>query len=377
MQTIERLLKKKIQQNLKPNKVCLVFGPRRVGKTVLVKEIAKAFNGKSMFLNGEDVQTQRMLEERSASNYKRVLQNTDLLILDEAQVITDVGKKLKLMVDEIKGIKIIATGSSSFDILNLSGEPLTGRSFTLRLFPLSQQELSAHETMADTAHNMEERLIYGSYPELMNLTSLEEKKNYLLELVSSYLLKDILALDGIRNSSVILDLLRLIAFQTGNEVSLHELGMQLGISKNTVEKYLDLLSKVFVIFRLRAYSRNSRKEISKSSKWYFADNGIRNAVISSFNPLSLRDDTGKLWENYVIAERMKKNAYSGKHFSYYFWRTYDQQEVDFIEETEGKLFAYEIKWSGSRENPPVYFRKKYPKTEFKTINRENYLEFIV
>ena len=271
---IQRKLKKVIETIMQPKKVMLVYGARRVGKTVLIKQIAEDFKGKVLYLNGEDASTEDMLSTKTASNYRQLLSGIDLLVLDEAQNIPEIGKVLKLIVDEVEDISVVASGSSSFDLRNQTGEPLVGRSYTFRLSPFSVGELVAYQSGAKVFQELDERLIYGSYPELFSITDYDRKQQYLTELSQSYLLKDILTLDGIKNSGKMFNLLRLVAYQMGNEVSYDELGRQLALSRNTVEKYLDLLSKTFVIYRLPAFSRNPRKEISKSGKWYFYDNGI-------------------------------------------------------------------------------------------------------
>lgn len=280
------------------------------------------------------------------------------------------------MVDTIEGIKIIASGSSVFDLANQLGEPLTGRKVTFNLFPLAQMEYSEEENLLQTKSLLEERLIYGSYPELLKYDSYEEKAAYLNELVNSYLLKDILEHDGIKNSSKMINLLRLIAFQIGKEVSLEELGRQLGMSRSSVERYLDLLSKVFVIYKVSGFSRNLRKEITKTSRWYFYDNGIRNTLIANFNPIALRNDIGELWENYLLSERIKFQQYTGMIVNNYFWRTYYQQEIDWIEEREGNLFAYEIKWKIKKAKIPSAWKDAYPDSEYSDISQDNYLDFI-
>ena len=344
MNIIKRILQDKISERIEPNKAVLLFGARRVGKTVLIRELIKEFKGQSMLLNGEDYDTIALLNERSISNYRHLLEGIDLLAIDEAQNIPEIGSKLKLIVDEVEGIKVIASGSSSFDLLNKAGEPLVGRSTQFHLTPFSQKEISQIENALETRQHLESRLIYGSYPEVVMLESFERKTDYLRDIVGAYLLKDILAIDGLKNSSKMKELLRLIAFQMGSEVSYDELGKQLGMSKNTVEKYLDLLSKVFVVYRLGAYSRNLRKEVVKAGKWYFYDNGIRNAIIGNFTPLSVRQDVGALWENYLISERMKQSYNRNRAKEFYFWRTYDNQEIDLIEESPEGLSAFEFKW---------------------------------
>lgn len=376
MEPIKRLLQDRIAARIEPNKAILIFGARRVGKTVLMRQLINGFEGKTMLLNGEDYDTLALLEERSVSNYRHLLEGVDLLAIDEAQNIPEIGTKLKLIVDEIEGIRVIASGSSSFDLLNKAGEPLVGRSTLFHLTPFSQKEIAPTETALETRQNLESRLIYGSYPEVVTLDSFERKTDYLRDIVGAYLLKDILAIDGLKNSGKMKDLLRLIAFQLGSEVSYDELGKQLGMSKNTVEKYLDLLSKVFVVYRLGAYARNLRKEVTKAGKWYFYDNGIRNAIIGNFNPLSIRQDVGALWENYLISERIKANYNEGLGKEFYFWRTYDRQEIDLVEESSESLTALEFKWGNKKTNVLGVFKEAYPNATFDAVNKNNYLSYI-
>ncbi|RXR33633.1 ATP-binding protein [Flavobacterium piscinae] len=362
---------------LKPNKVLILLGARRVGKTQLIRKYLENAEEKVLQLNGEDVNDARLLEERSLANYSKLLQNISLLVIDEAQNITDIGLILKFIVDTIDGIKVIATGSSMFDLANKLGEPLVGRKSTLYLFPLAQQEFQQFENYKQTTENLETRLLYGGYPELTHYESWDEKKEYLKEIVNAYLLKDILIFEGIKNADKIYDLLRLIAFQIGKEVSLQELGNQLQMSKNTVERYLDLLSKVFILFKVEGFSRNLRKEITKSSRWYFFDNGIRNAIINNFTTLNNRTDVGDLWENYLASERMKKQAYQKMSKQNYFWRTYDQQELDWLETEADSINAFEFKWNENKKSKiPIAFAKAYPEATFEVINKQNYLEFI-
>jgi predicted AAA+ superfamily ATPase len=361
---------------MEPNKAVLIFGARRVGKTILMRQLVNEFAGKTMLLNGEDYDTLALLKEQSTSNYRHLLEGIDLLAIDEAQNIPEIGSKLKLILDEVEGIRVIASGSSSFDLKNKAGEPLVGRGTQFHLTPFSQKEISQIETSLDTRRNLELRLIYGSYPEVVTMDSYERKTEYLRDVVGAYLLKDILALDGLKNSGKMKDLLRLIAFQLGNEVSYDELGQQLGMSKNTVEKYLDLLSKVFVVYRLGAFARNLRKEVTKAGKWYFYDNGIRNAIIGNFNPLSIRQDVGALWENYLISERIKANSNEGLGKEFYFWRTYDLQEIDLVEESTNTLSALEFKWGKKTPVIPVAFKKSYPNATFDVVNKENYMNYL-
>jgi predicted AAA+ superfamily ATPase len=281
-----------------------------------------------------------------------------------------------LIVDHLPHVRLIATGSSTFDLAKQVGEPLTGRKHTLKMYPLSQLELNSIETASQRSAHLESRLIYGSYPEVITATSDLVKQEYLKELVSSYLLKDILAFEGIKKSKKLIDLLLLIAFQVGKEVSHQELAMHLSISKVTVEKYLNLLEQVFVLVNIRGFSRNLRKEVTKTSRYYFIDNGIRNALINNFNPISRRDDIRLLWENYLSIERIKKQEYSDLWSHNFFWRTYDQKEIDRVEDRGGKLYAYEFKWNQSNLKAPKLWIESYPGSSFEVIHKENYLPFI-
>ncbi|HAH55843.1 MAG TPA: ATPase [Flavobacterium sp.] len=375
----KRAVLAEFRKKLLPNKVLVLLGARRVGKTALIKNYLETIPADSYLqLNGEDIDDANLLKERSVSNYKRLLANVNLLVIDEAQNIPDIGKILKLIVDSINGIKIIATGSSVFDLSNKLGEPLVGRKNTIYLFPLAQMEFANHENYKETTQKLEERLLFGSYPELEQYPDWKDKINYLKEVINSYLLKDILVFEGIKQSNKIMDLLKLIAFQLGQEVSLQELARQLGISKNTVESYLDLLSKVFVVYKVPGFSRNLRKEITKSNRWYFYDNGIRNCIIGNFNRLDNRTDIGALWENYLAAERIKYQNYTQKNVTNYFWRTYDQQELDWLEEENGNISGYEFKWNENRKSKiPTAFAKAYPEASFEVINKQNYLDFII
>jgi len=374
---IKRTIEDEVLSNLKENKVVVIVGARRTGKTVLLDQIADQVNEDYLILNGEDNTVAEILKKRSVQHYKNFLENKKLLIIDEAQKVEGIGDILKLMIDEIMGLKILITGSSAFDIANLTGEPLTGRKFTYHLYGFSEKEYLQNESKIEKIDNLPVRLVYGNYPELINLPERNQKLNYLQEIVNSYLLKDILAFENIRNSSKILNLLRLVAFQIGSEVSFQELGNKLSLSKNTVEKYLDLLSKVYILHKLEGFSRNLRKEISKNTKWYFYDNGIRNILINNMNPIELRNDIGILWENYIISERIKYQNYNQILSKNYFWRTYDQQEIDWIEERGGNLFAYEMKWKPQKTKIPAGWSKTYPESKFKIITSENYLDWII
>ena len=371
-----RELSNLILNKLQPNKVVILYGAGRVGKTMLVKEILANVNEPILRLNGDDINVHDKLSIRSIENYKQILGTYKLLYIDEAQKIPEIGLKLKLMIDEIEGLRIIISGSSSFDIHKNDGEPLTGRKYTFTLYTLSENEYTQIEKNINKMDKVRERLVFGNYPELLHLPDRQDKVDYLNEMISSYLLKDILVYEHIKNSQKIFNLLRLIAFQIGGEVSLQELGIQLGISKNTVEKYLDLLSKVFILHKVEGFSRNLRKEITKNSRWYFLDNGIRNAIIANFNPLQARNDIGALWENYMISERLKYQEYKRISSNNYFWRTYEQQEIDWVEERDGSLFGYEFKWKEEKVKIPTQWKSAYPDASFELININNFTEWL-
>lgn len=376
MNFIQRTIEQPLRERLNSNKVIVLLGPRRTGKTILLRKILEAYADQSLFLNGEDFTVQEILQRRSIGNYKQLLGDKRLLLIDEAQKIPEIGNILKLMIDEFVDLTILVTGSSAFDMVNYTGEPLTGRKKTYYLFPLSEMEFRQFENPIEQAENLRHRLIYGNYPELLQIKDNAEKTEYLRELVNDYLIKDILAFENIRNSDKLISLLRLIAFQVGEEVSHNELSKKLSLGKNTVERYLDLLAKVFVLFKIGGFSRNLRKEVTKSSKYYFYDNGLRNALIANMNPLELRDDVGKLWENYAISERLKFLQYTGMVSNNYFWRTYDQQEIDWIEDRNGKLHAYEMKWKpGKTPGIPSAWKKAYPGAVFEVISPDKLLQW--
>jgi len=377
MKYFTRDIEDRLISSLTPNKVILLVGPRRTGKTILLEHILDKLTEPYLLFNGEDYDIQQILKKRSVQNYRNILGDRRILIIDEAQKVPDIGNILKLMVDSIDGLKIIVTGSSAFDILNITGEPLTGRKITYMMYPLSEHEFNQFEDFVQMKENMKVRLVYGGYPELLHYPNDIDKKLHLKELVNSYLFKDILTLDEIRNSSKIFDLLRLLAFQVGSLVSYQELANSVGMSSITVEKYLDLLSKVFIIHKVSGYSNNLRKEITKQSKWYFWDNGIRNTLVANLNPVELRNDIGILWENFIISERIKYQSNNNMIVNNFFWRTYDKQEIDWIEERDGNLFAFEFKWSNKKVKIPGAWDKSYPNSSFTVINQDNYREFII
>lgn len=361
---------------LQPNKVLVIYGPRQIGKTTLVQEYLRRTSFKYRFHTGDDLRVQNLLGSRDLKALQEFAEGQQLLIIDEAQRVPDVGLGLKMLVDHVDGLRIIATGSASFDLSGKIGEPLTGRKTTRILYSLAQIELLAESEKFDLRSSLDGFLLYGSYPEVLTSTSKAAKKECLHELVGSYLLKDILELERVKNPRHLLDLLKLLAFQIGRDVSLSELASNLGIDAKTVARYLDLLEKSFVIVTLSGFSRNLRKEISKSRRYFFFDNGIRNAVISNFNSLDLRDDVGALWENFVVMERLKKTHYERSFKNFYFWRTYDQKEIDLVEEADGKLAGFELKYSKRTVKKPKEFLSTYPGSTFEVIHHHNYLDFV-
>lgn len=374
---IQRVLLDKIASQCFNNKVILLLGARQVGKTTLLKKLVETLKVETKWLNADEADIYNELTAANTST--RLLQligpETKLAIIDEAQQIAGIGLKLKLLYDTKPALQIIATGSSSFDLLNRTNEPLTGRKRTFYLYPISYSELVARADRLEAKRTLDSRLIFGSYPEVINNPGKE--KNVLIEIAQSYLYKDILQMDGIRKSSHLEKLLQALAFQVGNEVSYHELSRTIGnIDSSTVEKYLDLLEKTYVIYKLPALSRNMRNEIKKGKKYYFYDNGIRNVLISNYSPVEMRFDKGALWENFLLAERMKLNHYEENTPSTYFWRTHDQAEIDYIEEQDGVLNAYEFKWKDKNIRFPDSFLKAYPNNRTLLINHDNFESFI-
>lgn len=365
-----------LEELLSPGKVLVIYGPRRSGKTTLLKEFLATTKFKYKLDSGDNVKTQEIMRSQDFDRILPYATGYELVAIDEAQQIPNIGMGLKILVDQVPNLRIIATGSSSFDLAQKTGEPLTGRKRTIALFPFSQEELLAKYNRYELKEKLEEFLIFGTYPEVMLAKNRAEKIIALEEISNSYLLKDALSLENIKNPKQLLDLLKLLAFQIGREVSLNELATQTKLDVKTVDRYLYILEQTFVLKRIGGFSRNLRKEIAKKAKYYFLDNGVRNAVISQYNALEDRNDKGELFENFMISERLKFKEYHSIFGSAYFWRTYDQKEIDYIEEREGKLFAYEFKWSGDAK-PPKEFLETYPNTEFKTINKENYLDFVL
>lgn len=374
---IERAIYKSIQEQCFKGKVVILLGARQVGKATLLKQLIKEFSVRSVWLNADEADIKEAFE--SAGTSTELLQligaDTKLVILDEAQQIKGIGRKLKLIYDTNPEIQLIATGSSAFDLQNEMNEPLTGRKREFHLYPISFGELLGHSSIIEEKRLLETRMIYGSYPEVVNDSGSE--KTALLEIANSYLYKDILQIDGIRKSAVLRKLLQALALQVGSEVNFNELSKTIGnISSQTVERYLDLLEKTYVIYQLPALSRNMRSELKKGKKYYFFDNGIRNVLINNFNPLNLRNDKGALWENYLLSERMKFLSYSNQPVNRYFWRTKDQAEIDYIEEAGGLLKAFELKWTSQKAKFPRSFLENYPDHETSLISRENYVGFV-
>jgi uncharacterized protein len=371
--TSEELIVKSL---LEDKKVVILFGARQVGKTTLSNKILSEYDGRKLSVNADEIKYTDILTSRDFLKMKLLIEGYDLLFIDEAQRIPDIGINLKIIADNMPDLKILVTGSSSFDLANKIKESLTGRSATFRLYPFSLQELKQEMTVFELQNRMEEYLIYGLYPDITHYSNSRDKEKYLLELASAYLYKDILELSTIRNSSKINQLLRLIAFQTGSEVSLNEIAKSLGMSQETVDSYIDLLEKSFVLFRIGGFSRNLRKEITKRDKIFFWDLGIRNCIIQNFASLSFRTDTGALWENFMVAERLKYLNNNGITVSPYFWRTYTGAEVDYIEEKNGALYGYEIKYSKAGKKAPKAWIENYGEN-FHYVTRNNFHEFVL
>ncbi len=360
----------------KKSKVFVLTGPRQTGKTEIISKMISGFDGKVFTGTGDDMQLREILSSENLKKITSFFGNYDMIFVDEAQRIPMVGYGLKLLVDHTKDKKIIVTGSSSFGLSNKTAEPLTGRQVVRKLFPMSVLELK-NQFGAFYIHQMlEELLIFGSYPDVLKSSGKDEKEEYLFSIRDSYLLKDILELEQIKYSVKLFDLLKLLAFQIGHEVSLNELSNSLGIAKQSVERYLDLLEKAFVIKRVNGFSRNLRNEITKTSRYFFYDNGIRNALINNFNDLKTRNDVGMLWENFLFIERLKTQEYKRIFSNNYFWRTYSKKEIDFVEEREGKLYGFEFKYNKPKTKPPGLWKDTYPESEFQCITKDNYLEFL-
>lgn len=365
-----------LEHYLQPNRALVIYGPLRVGKTTLLQNFLSQTALKFKLDSGDNIRTQQILSSQDFGQILPYVEGYELLAIDEAQNIPNIGMGLKIIVDQVPDIRVVVTGSSSFELAGQVGEPLTGRKRTLTLYPLAQSELLSIYNKFELRERLADFLVFGTYPEVLQAPARQERIHTLTEIADSYLLKDILAFDRVRNSRTLLDLLKLLAFQVGSEVSLTELATQLGVDVKTIQRCLDLLEKAFVVVRLGGFSRNLRQEITNKSNYYFLDNGIRNAVIAQFNEPNQRNDIGALWENFIFTERLKYHEYKQLYGNLYFWRTYNQQELDLVEERDGKLFGYEFKWTKKTTAPPSQWSGSYPGAEYQVIHPENYLDFI-
>lgn len=372
------VIKRRIQENIEKilfkGKVAIIYGARQVGKTTLVKEIQKKYLNDSIYLDCDEPDIRNAFTNKTSTEIKSFLGDKKLVILDEAQRIKDIGLTLKLVVDNFPEIQIIATGSSSFDLSNEIVEPLTGRKYEFYLYPFSLEELAVVYSTLEINRTLEQRIVFGMYPEIVFSGTESEEK--LKNIARSYLFKDILQFQNIKNAEAIEKLLQAMALQIGNEVSYNELAQTAGIDKSTVASYIQIMEKAFIVFRLRPFSRNLRNELKKLRKIYFFDTGIRNALINNLNPVNLRQDTGALWENFMISERLKHNRNSNLDKNMYFWRTREGKEIDYLEEAGGKILGLEIKWGGDKFKAPKLFLESYPESEINLINRKNYRDIL-
>jgi len=375
---IKRYLLDTLKSALTPGKVLILYGPRQVGKTTLATDLLSSISLRSRFVNADELLYREALASQSRQQLGEVLGDAELLVIDEAQRVPNIGLNLKILVDNFPQAMFLATGSASFDLANQISEPLTGRKLTYHLFPVSYGEIRHTFGVLEARAQLERWLVWGGYPSIVTTEDPVLRERLLGELVGSYLYRDILNLEGIRRAEKIVDLLRLLAFQIGQEVSIAELAANLALNRQTVERYLDLLEKVFVIFKVGGFSRNLRKEVTKNARYYFYDNGVRNSLIQNFNPLALRNDVGQLWENYLVVERGKANQAAERLVNAYFWRTYDQKEIDYIEEHGGELYGYEFKWQSGdiRRATRNEFLEAYPGSKLMAVTRENFESFI-
>lgn len=373
---IPRILEQSIRERLGRKKAILLLGPRQTGKTTLVKKILVEQPGEALYLNGDDPTIRVLLNEPNTERLRQITAGYDLIIVDEAQRIKNIGITLKIVIDQMPEKQVIATGSSSLELANEINEPLTGRKFELNIYPVSWREWSDFKGFVNARTGLENRLLYGMYPDV--LMNPGHEKEILANLVSSYLYKDLLSFGAIRKPELLEKLLRALAFQVGGEVSFNELSNLLQVDKNTVSNYISLLEQTFVIFRLTPFSRNLRQEITSTRKIYFYDNGVLNALIGNFNALELRQDKGALWENFLVSERKKKNQYTQNWFARsFFWRTVSGSEIDYLEEQDGRITAYEFKWNIKKKGaPPRAFREKYPEVDYTVINPDNFDPFL-
>lgn len=378
MTYFDRKIEPLIKTNLFKKSVIVIYGACQTGKTTLVQKILKEQSGVSKrYLNCDEADIQKMLSDAVTSTaLKQIIGEAKMVVIDEAQRIRNIGIKLKLIIDNFPDTQIIATGSSSFELSNDIKEPLTGRSTEFWLHPLSISEIYKKDQDLLFNRELESLIIFGSYPDVVSASSFEEKKIAVNKISNNYLYRDLLKFQNLKSSDVIRKLLEALALQIGSEVSYTELGQLIGVSKQTAQSYVDILEKAFIVFKLGPFSRNLRKELGKLRKIYFYDLGIRNSLINNYNSLSLRNDTGALWENFVIAEKKKQENFIGNRLSLYFWRTWDKQEIDLIEEKRGQLIACEVKWSKLKARPPKAWSQAYPGSSWHTITKDNFFETV-
>ena len=372
---IQRILKKRIESQLFKGKAIILMGSRQTGKTCLLADIFPSEQD-ALWLSGDDVDVQSMMENMTAQRMRTLLGDRKAIVIDEAQRIKDIGLRMKVITDQMKDVQLVATGSSAFELANRLNEPLTGRKWEYQLYPLSFAEMVTHHGLLTEKRLLTHRLVYGYYPEVV--TSAGNERNVLKMLSDSYMYKDVLALGSIKKSDKLMTLLRAIAFQVGDHVSYSELASTVGIDVKTVESYIDVLEKCYIIFRLPSFSRNLRNELKNNRKIYFYDNGIRNALISNFSQMELRTDSGALWENFAISERIKFTAYNQLWCNRYFWRTHEQKEIDYVEESDGVLSAFEFKYNPKKKvKIPKHFAEAYPNAKFQVITPDNFEEFVL
>ena len=376
MSAIKRILSDHIKKRLFKNKAIILLGARQVGKTTMVKEILEGSDKKIIHLNGDDADVRELLSNTNETKLRNIIGSHKILFIDEAQRIENIGLTLKIIVDQIKDVQVVATGSSPLELASKVNEPLTGRKYEYLLFPLSYQEMVSHHGLLEENRMLEERMIYGYYPEIV--TRKEDKAELLQLLSDSYLYKDVLYLGEIKKPTLLHKILKALALQVGSEISFNEIAQLVGSGSQTVERYVNLLEKCFVIFQLPAYSKNVRNEIRKGKKIYFYDTGIRNSIIGNYSRIDQRTDVGALWENFMISERMKLLSFNLQKAEMYFWRTTQQQEIDYVEVSEGKITAYEFKWNSKiKSNFSKTFTKAYPYAETRVINKENYSDILL
>jgi len=373
---IKRKLEYEIEQKLFKGKAIVLVGPRQVGKTTLLRELLSKVSRPSLSLNCDEPEVLAMLTATNVARLKTLIGTNELVVIDEAQKVDNIGLTLKLIVDNFPQVQVVATGSSAFELRNRLNEPLTGRKFEYQMYPISVAEIIDTDGYVEMGRTLENRLIYGSYPDVINHP--DQARQLLTDLAQSYLYKDILAMGDLRKPQLLDRLLKALAFQVGSEVSTNELAMTLQSDNKTIDKYIDMLEKCYVIFRLGGLSRNLRNELKKGRKIYFYDNGVRNAIIQQFAPSASRMDIGALWENFFVAERMKRNHYLGHYCNSYFWRTTQQQEIDLVEERDGKMTAFEMKWNPDKKGHfPKSFLEAYNVKDMVTVTPDNYMDFLI